>query len=453
MSDPSIEAPLRAPDPDNRALMTRRAWWLIVINFLVPGLPQLLIGHRRLGRIGLTCWLIAVAALIAAWVSTATGLGAITTILTNPFVLVALQVLIALGTILWFILTVDTFRSLRLGRARRGAAVAVSLLTVAALVAGVSGAAWAYNTVGSTRDLIGKLFAQNDTVAPVDGRYNFLLIGGDSGAGREGLRPDSLSVVSVDATTGSSTIIGIPRNLERVPLGGSPLAKIYPYGYNCGDDCLIDYLYTEAYNHKDLYTGQRYQNTDIGALTVLDAASAVTGLTVQYYVMVDMAGFSQIVDALGGLTIDVPQKVVFVDGSDGHLKYHGYVNPGRQHMDGQTALWYARSRKLTTDYDRMQRQRQLQAALIQQFTPATLLTRFQDVAKASPEFVHTNVPQNALGQFVDLADKARKLPITNLELVPPLVNPAAPDYSAIHAKVQQTLQQASASASAAATAK
>jgi LCP family protein required for cell wall assembly len=453
VSDPSIEAPLRAPDPDNRALMTRRAWWLIVINFLVPGLPQLLIGHRRLGRIGLTCWLIAVAALIAAWLSTATGLGAITTILTNPFVLVALQVLIALGTILWFILTVDTFRSLRLGRARRGAAVAVSLLTVAALVAGVSGAAWAYNTVGSTRDLIGKLFAQNDTVAPVDGRYNFLLIGGDSGAGREGLRPDSLSVVSVDATTGSSTIIGIPRNLERVPLGGSPLAKIYPHGYNCGDNCLIDYLYTEAYNHKSLYTGQRYQNTDIGALTVLDAASAVTGLTVQYYVMVDMAGFSQIVDALGGLTIDVPTKVVFVDGPDGHLKYHGYVNPGRRHMDGQTALWYARSRKLTTDYDRMQRQRQLQAALIQQFTPATLLTRFQDVAKASPEFVHTNIPQNALGQFVDLADKSRKLPITNLELVPPLVNPAAPDYSAIHAKVQETLQQASASASAAATAK
>ncbi|MCH4249478.1 MAG: LCP family protein [Microbacteriaceae bacterium] len=443
----SIETPLKTPDVTDRQLMSRRAWWLIVLNFLIPGLPQLLVGHRRLGRIGLTFWLLLVAAAVAAGISLLSGIRPLTGLLTNSWVLLALQVAVVLWTLVWILLTVDTFRTLRLGRARRGAALGVSLLTVVALVAGVSGAAWAFNTLGSTRDLLGKLFAASETVKPVDGRYNFLLIGGDSGAGREGLRPDSLSVVSVDAKTGSSVIVGIPRNLEEVPLGGSPLSKIYPDGYNCGDDCLIDFLYTEAYSHKNLYTAAKYDNKDIGALTLVDAASAVTGLKVQYYVMVDMAGFSDIVDALGGITVDVKQKVIFVDGPDGHLKYHGYVNPGKQHMSGQTALWYARSRKLSSDYDRMERQRQLQTALLKQFSPATLLTRFQAVAKASPEFVHTNIPQNALAQFVELAGKAKELPVSTLELVPPKVTPWDPEYVSIHQMVAEAVASASASVS------
>ena len=88
----------------------------------------------------------------------------------------------------------------------------------------------------------------------------------------------------------------------------------------------------------------------------------------------------------------------------------------------------------------MARQRQLQEAFIQQFTPQALLIHFQDVAEASPEFVHTDIPRTALGQFVDLASKAKEQPITTLELVPPLVTPSSPNYEKIHASVQDALK-------------
>ena len=76
------------------------------------------------------------------------------------------------------------------------------------------------------------MFVAGPSEPPVDGRYNILLLGGDAGPDRDGLRPDSISVVSVDAETGQAVTIGLPRNLESVPFAeGSPLADAYPEGY------------------------------------------------------------------------------------------------------------------------------------------------------------------------------------------------------------------------------
>ena len=82
--------------------------------------------------------------------------------------------------------------------------------------------------------LLDTLFSsKKDVAAPVDGRYNVLLLGGDAGADRTGLRPDSISVASIDAETGQTTIIGIPRNLYNAPFRkGSPLYGPYPDGYD-----------------------------------------------------------------------------------------------------------------------------------------------------------------------------------------------------------------------------
>ena len=63
-------------------------------------------------------------------------------------------------------------------------------------------------------------------------------------------------------------------------------------------------------------------------------------------------------------------------------------------MDGDTAQWYARSRYTTSDFDRMKRQRELQEAILAQFTPQIVLTRFKDVATAGADLVKTDLPQS-----------------------------------------------------------
>ena len=104
-------------------------------------------------------------------------------------------------------------------------------------------------------------------------------------------------------------------------------------------------------------------------------------------------------------------------------------------MNGALALWYGSSRYMGNDYERMARQRQVQEAIVKQFQPAIIVTKFQDIAKAGAQVVKTDVPSGALPGFVDLGDKARKLPVTHLELVPPIFNPAEPDYAKLHAAV------------------
>ena len=110
-----------------------------------------------------------------------------------------------------------------------------------------------------------------------------------------------------------------------------------------------------------------------------DAAEGVLGLTIQYYVLIDMQGFSQLIDALGGIDITVAERVPlgsnhYDDGSPAPAI--GYIEAGPQRMNGETALWYARSRYATTDYVRMARQREVQEAIIAQANPANVLTNF-----------------------------------------------------------------------------
>ncbi len=101
------------------------------------------------------------------------------------------------------------------------------------------------------------------------------MMGGDAGADRTGRRPDSLSVLSVDAKTGKTAIISVPRNLQNAQFSeGSPMRQIYPDGYNCGNECLINAINTEVTNeHKDLYPGV----ADPGAQATLEAVSGTLG--------------------------------------------------------------------------------------------------------------------------------------------------------------------------------
>jgi len=435
---------LRDPDRTDTAFMTKRAWWLTVLNLFVPGSAQVLAGNRRLGRFGLGATLVFWTLIVVAIVLAVFARGILLDIATNTWVLVAGVVLLAFYAVLWIVLTFDTLRLVRLVRVAPSARAFVAGLSVVALAA-VSGTA-AYGAIAASAgiDLLQTVFAKGPSQPPIDGRYNILLLGGDAGPDRQGMRPDSISVASVDAETGQVTLIGIPRNLEQVPfVEGSPLYEVLPNGYDCGSKCLIDYLYT--YGELDwayLYPDAEKNNSSPGIEAMRDAVEGVLGITIPYYVLIDMQGFADLIDAMGGIDITVSERVPWGSNEDENgnsIPPAGYFEPGEQHMDGATALNYARSRYATTDYARMQRQRQVQEAMLQQFTPATVLTHFVDIAAAGKQVVRTDIPQQMLSYFVQLAEKSKTQPVVSHDLTPPEVNPEAPDYDAIHATVHDLL--------------
>lgn len=430
--------PVRSPDTRDPRVMTRRAWWLVALNLLIPGSAQVLAGNRRLGRFGLGATLVLWVLVVAGAVLALAARGVLLGLLTNPIVLGALVAVAVFYAALWAVLTLDTLRLVRLVKVAPNARGFVAVLTVASLVLTVGGAGFVAANALSAIGLV-NIFRPGASEPPIDGRYNILLLGGDAGPDRLGLRPDSITVASIEAATGKATLFGIPRNMEDVPFSeGSPLWNEFPSGYDCGTECLVSYLYTYGEEHPELYPDAEAEGSNPGIEAMRDAAEGITGLEIPYYVLIDMQGFAQLVDALGGVEIEVPAGGVPL-GVNG-FEQTGFIEPGLQRMDGATALAYARSRYNTTDYDRMARQRQLQEAILRQMDPATVLLSFQGIAAAGTQVVRTDIPQSMLGYFVELGDKTKDLPLDKIDFVPPLVEEeSAPDFDLIRAAVDSAL--------------
>lgn len=414
-------SPIRHPDLRVPALMTRRAWWLVVLNFLIPGSAQVLAGNRRLGRLGLaatlTMWLIGVLGILAWFLWRTAAL----TIVTNSWVLTGAQLLLAGYALLWLVLTIDTLRLVRLVRAAPGARFWIAACTVMLLVVSVGTATAGAYYAGITRGTLQSIFGGGASVPPVDGRYNILLLGADAGPDREGLRPDSISVVSLDAETGRMTMIGLPRDMRNVPFSeGSPMGALYPDGYRRCDvsSCKLNSIYTEAdLRHQDLYADAASKASSAGVEATKEAAEGILDLEIQYYALIDMQGFSNLIDALGGVEITVKERLPI--GGDENLQgVDEWIEPGTRTLNGYYAQWYARSRHSTSDYDRMERQRELQAAILDQFTPANVLSKFQAIAQAGTQVMRTDIPQDMLGYFGNLAMKSKEQPTSSVELTP-----------------------------------
>lgn len=414
-------SPFRHPDLRVPALMTRRAWWLVVLNFVIPGSAQVLAGNRRLGRLGLAAtlvmWLIGVLGILAWFLWRTAALS----IVTNSWVLTGAQLLLAGYALLWLVLTIDTLRLVRLVRAAPGARFWIAACTVLLLVVSVGTATAGAYYAGITRGTLQSIFGNGASVPPVDGRYNILLLGADAGPDREGLRPDSISVVSLDAETGRMTMIGLPRDMRNVPFSeGSPMGELYPDGYRQCDvsACKLNSIYTEAdLRHTDLYPDAASKTSSAGVEATKEAAEGITGLEIQYYALIDMQGFSALIDALGGVEITVKKRLPI--GGDENLQgVDEWIEPGTRKLNGYYAQWYARSRHNTSDYDRMERQRELQAAILHQFTPANVLSKFQAIAQAGTQVMRTDIPQDMLGYFGNLAMKSKEQPTSSVELTP-----------------------------------
>jgi LCP family protein required for cell wall assembly len=411
----------------------RRAVALMVMTVLIPGSAQLVAGNRRVGRIALRIWMaLAVTALLSIVVSYFSH-GFAFWAISNTLVLGLLRLVLMALAIGWALLFMDAWRlgqPLGLQQRHRIAVVGVN----GVLCFSVAGALlFGAHMVGVQRQFMITMFGDGEVVGAHDGRFNVLLLGGDAGAGRWGLRPDSLTVASIDARTGKTVLIGLPRNMANFPFAeGSVMAKEFPRGFDC-DECYLNGVSTWAGDHTELFKGSKTPGVDATVMAV----EGITGLEINYWSMVNLAGFRSLVDAVGGVTL-TDRIPVGLPSDD----FYRFIEPGTRKLDGMDTLWFARARDGSDDYSRMARQKCVMNAMLQQISPQDALKNFSKIAAASSEMISTNVPQSEVDRFLDLAIKAKSQKIGTVSLVPPKVVTADPDIDVVHAMVADAIDRA-----------
>src|SRR6476659_357831 len=220
---------------DERAARVRfrRAMALMVMTLVLPGSAQLVAGNRRVGRIALRLWLVLVAGFVLTLVTGVVWHELVFYLVSNTLLLGILRLALMLGAIGWAALFVDAWRigqPLTLAMNHRRAVVGVN----GVLCLSVAGSLlFGAHIVGVQRDFMLSMFGSGSVTGAHDGRYNVLLLGGDSGAGRWGLRPDSMTIASIDARTGRTVLIALPRNMEHFPfVKGSVMREQFPDGFD-----------------------------------------------------------------------------------------------------------------------------------------------------------------------------------------------------------------------------
>jgi LCP family protein required for cell wall assembly len=182
------------------------------------------------------------------------------------------------------------------------------------------------------------------------------------------------------------------------------------------------------------------QSDNPGADATKLAVSGALGIPIDYYLLINLDGFRQLVDALGGITVNINEEIPIGGDRQKGVRPHDWIQPGKDvHLDGYHALWFARSRWSGTDYDRMRRQRCTMNALIQQADPAKVLSRYEAIAEASKQIVRTDIPSSLLPAFVDLAMKVKGAKLSSLVFDDDLIRPSRPDYDLIHEKTAATI--------------
>lgn len=427
--------PIARRDADERAARVRfrRAIALMLMTLVVPGSAQLVAGNRDLGRIAMRIWGALVVTGVVVVTASLLDHGIAFELASNTLVLGLLRfglILLALG---WAFLFVDAWRigqPLSLTYQHRRAVVGVNGL----LCFSVAGALlFGSHLVAVQRDLITTMFSSGEAVDASAGRYNVALLGGDAGAGRWGLRPDSITVASIDVESGETVLISLPRNMTNFPFAeGSVMDEQFPDGFDA------DYL-----NGVSTWAGDRTElfgkSDNPGVDATIMAIEGITDLDINYWAMVNLEGFKDLVDAFGGVTLEVRDAIPV---GLPHESYFHYIEPGTRTLDGVETLWFARARYGSDDYSRMARQKCVMAAMLKQVSPQAALANFQQIASASSAMVSTSIPTSEVGRFLELALKAKNQKIATVSLVPPLVNTADPDVDEIHDLVALAIDRA-----------
>ncbi|MDR0416287.1 MAG: LCP family protein [Propionibacteriaceae bacterium] len=346
------------------------------------------------------------------------------------FLRAAAMVCVVLG-FAWSALAITTYWSLAprgLTRPQRAAAgVVVAALTMA--IMGPLAVAARYAV--SQASLVNAVFADGDDPVSVTAptfspgtatdpwanteRVNLLFLGYDRGIGRdddEGGLTDTIMVASIDTKTGHTVITSLPRNTARMPFPpGSPLAKEFPYGwYNGYDPDDLEWMLNTMYRNLPVLVDPDIigPTPNLGADALKLSVGQALGLRIDYYFLVNIDGATDLIEAIGGITVNINKRIP-VDGG-------GWLEPGPdQWLNGWDALQYARSRNADDDFSRMTRQRCVVNAIVKQANFTTMLTRYEAVAAAGSNLMNTDVPATMLPAMLELALRVKNGTLTSMQ--------------------------------------
>jgi LCP family protein required for cell wall assembly len=250
-------------------------------------------------------------------------------------------------------------------------------------------------------------------------RWNVLVVGGDAGPGRWGVRADTMMLLSTDVRSGDMVLFSIPRNLWGLPFpAGSPAAGYWPDGF-AG---LANAVPTWVAGRADVYPEL---SRDVAGVQVLaDGVAELTGLEVDDWVSVDMAGFVDLIDAAGGVTMWVPEAVPSPGNPPGAKRpVPSRIEAGVQQMDGTLALAYARSRSGDSDYERMRRQR----CLVTSFAQTVVGLSSNDLTRlltSSAGTLQTSLALSEIPDFMGLLPRLEMTEATSVVFAPPVLQPS-----------------------------
>jgi LCP family protein required for cell wall assembly len=445
-----------APAGRRRARRPRRTRGLAgtlgvtALSTALPGTGLLWSGRRVVALLLLVPFLVAVG--VAGWYVLRDPQAAVGLALDPQRLTLVTTVALAV-LLVWVASVVTTYLLVRHRNGRRGhgliggAFVLLMCLTVAAPLGLVA----RYSTV--QKEVVHKVFEGNRTAtSPVKvteedpwggrDRVNVLLLGGDGNVHREGIRTDSVVLVSMDVHTGRTVLFSLPRNLMDVPFPRrSRLADIYPDGFQ-GPGDPAEWLLNAVYrNVPALHPGVLDASDNEGADAVKLAVQGALGVPVDYYLLVNLAGFRRIVQAIGGVTVNINEPIPVGGNTDLGIPPDSYLQPGPdRRLDGFQALWFARGRYGSDDYQRMERQRCMIDAIINEAKPLNLLRRYESLAAVGQEIVRTDIPQELLAAFVDLAGAVKGGQVRSVVFrASDQFSPSNPDYAWVHQKVRRAL--------------
>ena len=400
-------------------------------SIVLPGLPSM----RRAPAIGLLLFTLGVAVpiVLAAWAfsrrSDLVGMALEPRFLTA---VVAVGLAVVLARLLAIAEVAHAFRG------RRGVGASTTLATLVVLVLAIPvliGAFRANEARTAVASVFGgggpALFVPEAGVDP-DAVTNVLLLGGDAGPGRWGMRTDTMILVSIHEASGRTALVSIPRNLRGLMWPpGTPMAERFPEGFDEYDG-LANAVFTYVTGDEALMDHYSANGRQGEAVALAEGIGYSLDVELDDYSLVNMQGFTEIIDAVGGVTLDLAESVPLPPSLPGERPLPASIGPGPVEMDGAMAIAYVRSRQGDSDYQRMQRQRQLLAALGSQVSPTDAASGFTKVTGALDDAMRTSM---SAGEFSSLLDRLGDNSNIgeSIGLVPPLVEPGRPDWAQVRA--------------------
>ena len=436
----------RRPEPEESGSLPKVALWTVLTSFL-PGSGLVTTRLRRIGWIMLGIAVLVGAAGLALLLF-GNPLRAAMMLVTSRNALVGLMIAVGVVGVLWAlqVLAANLAQSTkeRLEGTKRYIALGVAALMMVAVALpfgrGVQ-SLWAAQGLLGSETVFGisrgdsRLSTGKDPWAGV-GRMNVLLLGQDAGEDRTGTRPDTIMVASIDTESGHTALFSIPRNLEHAQFPeGTAAEKAFPDGFDYfgGQQDLINAVWTWAEDRPDLFP----DDPDPGLTATTWAVEETLGLEMDHYAMVNLQGFEDLVDAIGGVDLVVERRIPIGGGAS---EVEGYIEPGEQKLDGFHALWYARSREGSDDFDRMCRQQRIVRSVSEEADPPTLAMSIPGLVSATEENIVTDIPADDLEAYVDLSLRIKDAGFTSYPITQDVTPSHDPDWEYLKAWTEASIE-------------